>query len=249
MSGFFADILKGNKSEVERIKAYEKEPITTKARNIAFAGMVFGGFVLFAAFAMQIITGVFALVITVLSGGLIFYGIRFLNKMDPLIQQKTKNLVMKKMMEEAQKNAVSQLDNQVITNLERLTKARNGRDTMGGLVKKLKSQVQKTPSEKAIYKRKSEMLETVEKAYKEVSSQLEKGAIANKAFEEKVEEFKDMNNFTALAGDAMSIANSSKGDKMDEMLSLAAFESIENDFNTALVAIENQATDMKTDNE
>jgi hypothetical protein len=245
----FADILNGNKSEVEKIKAYEKRKISSMPRNLSFAGIIGFAMIFFVLFSSQIISGVFALIVTVVSGAGGFYALRFLTKLDPLVQQKTKNLILKKMMEEAQNNAVSQLSNQVLVNRERLEKARIGRDKMGGLVKKLQSQVENTPPDKPIFKRKKEMLETVENAYSEIRSQLDKGAAANKAFEEKVEEFKDMNNFTDLVGEAMSIANSSKGDKMDQMLSLAAFEAIEMDFNTALIAIENQSNDMRLDNE
>jgi hypothetical protein len=245
----FSDILNGNKEDVSKIKDYEKKPIKVTGRNVSFAVMSLGTFFLFVMFSSQIITGVAALVITTCYVVVGFFGIRFLKTMDPLIQQKTKNLVLKKMMEEAQKNAVYQLDNRVIENKSRLEKARVGRDKMGGLVQRLKSQVATTNKDKPIYKRKVAMLSSVEKAYNEVCVQLDKGAKANRDFEEKVEEFKDMNNFTGLVGEAMSIASSAKGDKMDEMLSLAAFESIEEDFNTALISIENKASDMKIDSD
>ena len=168
--------------------------------------------------------------------------------MDPLIRQKTKNFAIEKMIKEAQEHASAQLDNQVIQNCERLGRARASRDKMGALVEKLKSNIKPENVGKPMHTKKTEMLERVKKSYDIVITNVETAAKANKLFEEKVRDYKDMESFATIMGQALSCVGDSSN-KLDEMLSMAAFEQIDTDFSTALISIENSARDMQLDNE
>jgi len=248
MSGFGA-VLAQNKEETNKIKAYEKAPITTIKRNVIAGSLVAGGLVFTTVFAMQIISGIIALFATVLFGVGGFMGIRFLRQADPLIQQKTRNLIVKKMIEEARKNSVYQLKNQVLKNTERLKRGRSARDKIGGMISGLKSGINPENKGKSIYEKKVKMLEVVEEAYKQVKENLTKAAQANKQFEEKVSEYEDMEKYTQQFEQIIDALGDTGGMDIDEMMSLAAFEHIEGNFDNALTAIENKASDMKLDME
>jgi hypothetical protein len=249
ISSGFSQIMNSNKAEISRIDQYKSKKITTNQRNIVFAAVFIGTLFFFMMFAAQIITGIFALFLTSAFGVASFFGIRFMRMADPLIKQKMKNAILKRMMDEARRNAVSQLDNQVIKNRERLTAARDARDRMGAAVQRLKSMINPANKGKPTYERKVEMLKKVEAAYKTICEMLKKGAEANKKFEEKVIEYKDMEKFADEVQSAMSLFKQTSGKQLEDMLSLEAFTHIEQEFNLALVTIENQTSDMQLDEE
>lgn len=243
----FAEVLQQNKTELAKIEQFRKSAISVLPRNLIFAGMTLGVFFLIGMFALQIITGVFALILSVSAaiGG--FYGLRFLKAMDPVIRQKTKNFKIKKMMEEARRNATEQLDNQVLVNAQRLEQARAARDQMGSAIRKMESQIDERNQGKPIYERKKKLLAQVTEAYQQILEKLDRAAAVNRQFEQKVKEYKDMEAFAAQASQAMSFIKHTGNDQLEEMLSLEAFSQIETDFNTALVEIENSARDMAVD--
>jgi hypothetical protein len=245
-SGFSA-IMENNNAEIAKIDEFKKQPITAKQRNIIFGGMLLFVMVFFIMFASQIISGIFALIMTVMFGVGSFYGLRILKAADPLIKQKMKNYMLEKMVQEARANAARQLDNQVIMNAQRLSVARDARDKMGGAVQRLKGMIKPENKGKPIYEKKMEMLVKVEAAYKQIQEMLVKAAAANKKFEEKVQEYKDMERFANEVQAAMAFFKDSGGRKLEEMLSLEAFTHIEEEFNTALVSIENKTNDMQLD--
>lgn len=241
----FSAILENNKAEMIKIDEFKNQKITAFKRNVIFAGLGLCVFVFFILFATQILSGVLALLATVVFALGAFFGIRFLKAADPLIRQKTKNLILKKMVEEARKNAVQQLDNQVLENTKRLGHARAARDKMGAAVQNLKSKINPANEGTPIYEKKMEMLKRVEAAYLQIKGMLEKGAAANKKFEQKVIQYKDMESFASDVQEAMSFFENSGGMQLEEMLSLEAFGHIEEEFNVALVSIENKTQDMK----
>lgn len=245
----FSSVLSENKKEMEKIDEFKNKPITTTTRNIIFGCTVTGTLLFFILFASQIITGVFALMFTVVFGVGALFGIRFLKMADPLIKQKIKNKILEEMVNEARKNASRQLDNQVIINRTRLEAARDARNKMGAAVKRLKSMINPENKGKPSYEKKMEMLVKVEEAYNQVKGMLERGAEANRQFEEKVTEYKDMERFASEVNSAMAYFKGSGGKQLEDILSLEAFTHIEEEFNYALVTIENQTSDMEFDAE
>lgn len=243
----FSNIMQDNSQALQKIDKLKNTKITSTPRNLIFGGLAVLGIFMTLVFAVQIITGMFALILTgvTLVGG--FLGLRFLKTMDPVIRQKTKNLVMEKMVEEAQENAIYQLDNQVILNKDRLEHARNARNKMGALVQQLKGSIKSENKGKAIYERKMDMLVKVQLAYETMCSNLKAGAEANEVFKAKVNEYRDMNKFANIAGEAMALLGASGSKELEEMLSLEAFSAIDGNFNTAIISIENSANDMAID--
>jgi biopolymer transport protein ExbB/TolQ len=247
VAGGFAQILENNRQELAKIEKIRNKSISHWPRNLVFAAAFTAMVFVMGMFLMHIITGVLALGTLVFSGVAIFLVLRFLRAMDPLIQQKTKNFLVNKMADEARKNAVAQLDNQVIINTERLAVAREARNKMGAAVKSLQSKINEANAGKPSYERKKEILEQVEEAYEHIKTKLDLAAKANKQFEEKVKEYKDMESFAAQASEAMAIIKHSGDDQLENMLSLEAFNQIERDFNTAITDIENNVRDMTLD--
>lgn len=245
----FSKILENTDRQKKLITQERDAPITTTARNLGFAGLSIAGLLLFILFASQIITGIAALVLTVgvaVSG---FFGIRWLKTMDPLIRQKTKNTKLKWMMDEARKNAIYQLENLIIDKKQRLVNARLARNKMEALVQKMRDKINPKNKGSRNYEKKVVMLKKVEDANTKMESNIDKGANAFADFKIKVAEYKDMDSFAELAGAAMSMFSSSGGKELEDMLSLEAFDSIESNFNEAIISIENSAHDYEIDNE
>ena len=245
----FSKVLQGNADAMKKIDEFKNKAISAVPRNVIFACICLGSFVLFMLFASQILSGIVAMVAVVVTGVGGFFGLRALKMADPLIKQKMKNKVLDEMIKEARRNATRQLDNQVIENARRLARAESARDKMGALVMSLKAKINPKNEGKPIYQRKMKMLKTVEAAYEQVKTMLERGRKANREFEQKVLEYKDMESFTDDVQVAMSLFQETGGSKLDDMLSLEAFTHIEREFNEALVSIENQTADMAIESE
>lgn len=240
----FSSIIDNNKQEMNRIEDYKREKISATPRNLAFVGISFVGLIVASFLALQIITGVLALITVAVTGVAGFFGMKWLKHLNPIMKQKMKNKQLKIMMEEARKNAIQQLENQVIDNAGRLGEARQARNKMGSSIEKLKSKVDPANKGKPIYDKKMEVIQRLETAYIQVKENLDKAAKANIAFEMKVKDYKDMEAFASEAGAAMALFEATSDSKLEEMLSLEAFNHIDDEFSTALISIENSARDM-----
>jgi hypothetical protein len=241
----FTDVQKESKEKIQEIKEEQGKKITATARNVFFGVLMFVAIIFAAIMALQIITGVFALVFSVIMLVGLFIGLRFLKSLDPVIKQKTRNIVLAKMIEEAQTRSIEQLDNMVIAGAKRLQQGRESRDKMGGYVKKLEGIIKTTNPEKDPYfEQKQNILTQVSSAYEANKDMLERAAKANKEFECKVKHHKGMAEFTKIAESALA---SIQGDKLEEMLGLEAFGAIDTQFNEAMVSLENSVADYNTD--
>lgn len=240
----FGSILSDNKSTMAKIEEYRSEPVTSKKRNLAFGGMCAGVGLLAILFAAQIITGMFAIILTglTLAGGI--YGYKTLKALDPFIQEKLKNTRLKLLIDEARKNAIYQLDNQVLANTQRLASGQAARDKMGGTLSKMKGKLAQTEVGTSFYKKQEELIERVEKAYHQISQYLSDAKVANKEFERKVYEYKQLDALSNMANEALASFNGAAGMDLKEMLSLESFEAIEDSFHTSLTALENRASDL-----
>lgn len=237
----FQDILENNKKRMADIKLFEEKPITAMKRNLVFvAGSVFGLFCI-GMFASEVIKGGVAIFVSLVLGLVSYYIVRTLMASDELIRQKTKNYMLKKMVEEAKNNSIEQLDNQVLINAERLQEAKRTRDMMGALVKKLEGKINPKNKEKPTYAIKVKALKTIKDAYAYVCEDLVKAEKADQRFIEKVADHKDMEAFASIANQFNEMLSGSGIKGLEDMLSLAAFEQIEDDFNFAITAIENKS--------
>lgn len=243
----FSLILNENKREMTRIDDFRKAPVTATTRNLVFAGGAVGGLVLVGAIATQIVTGVVALVVAGAGVATLVYGARAVRNYDPVVQQKMKNHRVELMTKEARKRALSQLRNQVVLNAERLEMARASRDKVGAQIEKLKEATKKGRKLSPHYRERMEnMLGKLTSAYEVMCANISAAAVAKATFEQKVNEYAEMEKFSAMASDIMTNIT---GNKMEDMLTFEAFDSIETDFHTAMVSIENSTRDAKLDME
>jgi hypothetical protein len=240
----FSNILADNKNMMSTIEDYRAQPITAKKRNLAFTGMCVGGSLLAILFASQIITGMFALILTgfTLTGG--YFGWKTLKTLDPAIQEKLKNKKLELMIKEARVNAIYQLDRQVLSNTARLEKGQAARDKLGGTLRKMKGKLDPEKEGTPFYKKQVDLIHQVQDAYDKICQYLISAKKTNKQFEEKVYEYKQLDALSNMANEALSSFKGASGMNLKEMLSLESFEAIEDSFNTSLTALENRASDL-----
>ncbi|GAB0154634.1 hypothetical protein [Marinobacterium sp. BA1] len=243
----FHQVLQSNSSSLSRIETMRKAPITNTGRNLVFGGLALGSIVGVGIIAFQIIAGVAALAFAAVTCTGLYFGLKYLKAMDPVIKQKLKNHQIKSMVEEARKNAVAQLDSIVLDNEQKLASARAARDRMGASIEQLRSMLDPTNAGKPAYEQKLKMLERIEKAYVVVLENMDKAAVSHKAFKEKVREFKDLERFSVMAAETLSLIKGTEQSDLEEMLSLASFQQIETDFSESIISIENYARDLVVD--
>lgn len=244
----FSSVLDESKNMINDIKKKNVKDITATPRNILFGVLVFAGMLFVGAMALQIITGVIALICMVLAGVGLFLGLRFLKAADPLIKKYTQNLILSKMIENAKTYKMETLTNRVIDSYNMLNEKRAKRDSLRGFMSKLKIKLDESDKNASTYQKKLDMFKSVERGYSIVTQNVDKAGTVHKALETKVNEYKDMDEFTGIITDAMSLITDNGGQKLDEMLSLEAFSEIENEFHTAMAQIDNSVRDFENDN-
>ncbi|WP_241910657.1 hypothetical protein [Enterovibrio norvegicus] len=244
----FTSLVEESNNRIADIKREQSSSVTGTARNLGFAGFALLGLMLLGTIMFQIITGVIALVVGLGAVALMIYAYRYLKMADPLIKQKMRNHVLKKMIEEAKTHKIETLTNMVIESGNRLNSARAARDKMGGFVNKINTRLKASNQESSNFDRKVEMTEKVELAYEMVKANVNRAANAHKALEVKVRDYKEMAEFSDMVGDALKFANDSNGNKLEEMLGMEAFAAIEQDFHEAMVSVENSVADYEIDN-
>jgi len=111
----------------QKIKELENKKFTKREQNIFFGICIVGMFVLSIMFSAQILSGTIALLVLIIFVPLSIWGIKALVGLDPLIRQKTRNETLKAMVKEASKNAIEQLENNLIDKDKAIEKARKTR--------------------------------------------------------------------------------------------------------------------------
>lgn len=243
----FAGIMAENKGAIAKIEAYRKTPISMGKRNLLLAGLTVGAFALIGMIGLSIITGVVAVITAAVGGTALWYGAKAVRNYDPVIQQKMKNHRLEMMVKEAQERAIYQLDNEVIRRQDKLNQAREARNNIQAQIRKLYSKVDERNKGKDIYNRKMAVIQTLEAALEKYKVVVDKMAENNALFETKVREHKDLHEFNEDAGKIREAFASSGAEKLEEMLSLEAFNAIATEFDENVVFIENMSHDQELD--
>lgn len=242
----FGNILKEGENQVAKLESLKNEKVSNVKRNAVFALGIVGGLFLIGMMAANIIAGMAALIVAGIGGTALLWGYRAVRTYDPLIRQKMLNDVYNRQIEEARENSIAQLGRAVISSGERLDAARKARDDIGGRLEKLRVQAESKADDTGHYLR---TYKTVKSAYEQIRENVDKAAEAHVKFSKRVEMYSERYEFAKSAGEIMDLMGSSGIDATTEMLTAAAFEEIDTEFNTALVAIENLAHDNKLDQE
>lgn len=240
-------IISTTETKLHQIQEMGSKPISKSAQVVGFGILAVSTVVVASILAFHIITGVLALVVTGAAAVGLWAGWSYVKKMNPVYQLKLRNHVMNKMMNEAREQAIAQLNNEVKSRHARLVASRDARDKMGAMISNMKEKLSQARPDSDVAKKMQGILSRVEPAYEIVKTNLDKAATANKQFEIKVQDYKDLKEYADMAGEAMAMFDSSESTKLQEMLSLESFRSIDADFTTAIVSIENSARDMAID--
>ena len=244
----FATLVEDSNKRIAEIKNEQNAPVTATARNLGFLGFTLVGLMLLGTIVFQIISGVVALAVGVGTILAMIYGFRYLKAADPLIKQKMRNHVLKKMIEEAKTNKIETLSNWVLSSAEKLRVAREKRDQAGGLIEEFSQIAAKSDPNSANHATKLKMYEKSKKAYEIIQQQVEIAGIKHKELEVKVQDYKEMARLSDKFNNVMQILRGSDNQDLEEMLGMEAFAAIDEEFNNALVSIENSAADIAIDN-
>lgn len=237
----FSDILSDNNERISKIEEFKNKSISKFTQVAVFMGGIIAMLFVAGMFLFQVVTGVITVILLIVGIASIWFLSKAIINYEPVMQQKLKNIKLKLMYEEAQKNAIYQLDNHVLYNTERLKSARKSRDEMGAYVQSLATKL-KQASEGNKENMKS-LYEKVDKAYSIIQKQCDLMADAFKKFETKVLEYKEYSEFSKVANKAMDIFSEMSGTSLSDKLSLEAFKAIDEEFNLAVVSIENLTRD------
>jgi hypothetical protein len=244
----FGSILKEGENKIANLEKMKDQTFTSTRRNLVFGIGILGGLFLVGMMAANIIAGMLALVVAGVGSVLLWWGARAVKTYDPLVRQKMNNDVIERQIKEARENSIYQLDRAVIDSGERLEAARNARTKIGGQLAKLQEKARRKgeTDDSGFYANTIRVLET---AYNQIVENVDKAAEAHAEFSRRVKKYHERYEFAESAKELQAMIGSSAVSELDEMLTAAAFDEIDTEFNTALVAIEHLAHDANVDRE
>ncbi|BCE01850.1 hypothetical protein [Marinicellulosiphila megalodicopiae] len=237
-----SDFLQENKNVINTLKAQAKEEITPHKRNIAFVASILGLF-LFTYFAVQILTGLIALVAAAIILPAIWFGFYYIRANDKYIKQRFRNAALARQIKEASENADVQLQNMAIAKEESIKVAANARDMLKGAIRKIQNEIKNEAPDSPVLKFAKENLAVLEPAAENASKIVELRNDQSQAFKTKVEQHLKMKKISDMANQVIDATSATFDNALDNMLSLTAFEAIEEEFYTATIKLESSVED------
>ena len=245
MSKVFERIDEKNKSSIEQIKALQIKPVS---KSTQFVMMVLGTiFMLFALglFLFEVVKGMIALFLVALTVVAGFSFVKFIREADPIIQQKIRNRKIAIMMKEARVYAIEQLQNEVLRKHQLLQDKKKNRDKLGSMVARLKSAIAQEKPNSKIYTQMKDNLDKIESNYVKFQSYIAKEVEILKQYEEEVEGAKKLDQFNTVASEFLSLMSETTDTKLEEMLSVESFRSIDMQFHDNTIAMDNLMNDLE----
>ena len=221
--------------EIKQLQAAVENPSAATRNKMA---LITGGILLVLTFmfSAQIISGILALAMLVVGIPILIWAFIALRKADPYIKQKLDNELLKLRVNEASKNRIEQLSNDLIARREKIETAKKARAKMLGQIKTLEKQLKEANPTSSFYNNMKEQFDKFQKAVDLIKDKIQASIIATDKFEDKVKEYKQYHKFTQTA---QELTAALKGDStLENMLTDVAFEAIDNDFNTAMADID-----------
>lgn len=219
----------------QRRDALIASPITNKARNIFFLAGILGLSLTFVLFAFQILAGLAAMVATCVVGVSLWLGSKHIGKLDAVVRQKAELAMLSTMIKTAQKNHVIQLKAAVLKKREKIAAARAKYVELRGQVEQLRIKANRAEKDDPYAQQKLEMYEKTNAATARYSKLITRMSDAADKFERQVNFYEDMAKTAAIASNIMEAL---ADNKLDDMLSMAAFEQIELEYCTVMAELD-----------
>ena len=242
------DAVNKNQASLDALKEKANKTITSSKRNIIFGIGIFVMIMFMGAFAMQIIAGIVALILVAVFVPFMIWGSYAIKKADPLIRQKINNEVLKRQIEEAQKNGLSQLRNSLIEDAQEITLLKEKKGDVNGKIRQCQAESQKDlkeyGEESDTYKMSAGMVVVLEKAKGNLEKLIELRIKQAEEFEAKLKEAERKQELADIANEITDIVGADLSDKLDEMLDVQAFKSIESNYHDSIAHLENVLEDQ-----
>lgn len=232
----FNSVKQETQSKIEELVGQEGKTFTNLLRNVVFAALmvfilVFAGMVL-----LQVIKGVIAITVSVLFGFAAIIGMKYMRGLDSVLAQKAHNWMLEQKIKEARENSIIQLKNILLTKRAEVKEAVSARAVLVGDLNKLRNELNNTsPEQDRFYGRKKEMLTSLETASSKNDKAIKSMQVANDEFENEIRMFESMEKFAATAS---RLAKALDKNAISDMLSLEAFDAIEERYCQAMAELE-----------
>lgn len=245
MAQSFNEIMERNKQDISRINEYGSKKATTLYRNLLFGASSSVVFMFFILFAAQIIKGVFTLIFTCGVGVSLWIGTKMIKAADPVIRQKLRNAKYNAMIKEAKEFSIEQIIHWLELKEEKLNALIDARDQVNGNILKIEGKIGETVDERDI-KLQNKMLVPLKKNYEALIETIKEMTISNAQGKKELDRFRNMKDISEMIMNTIEMLDVVNGNTvMEDFLSLAAFESIDTQFNNALATLEGKTMDLE----
>ena len=232
----FKNIKSETKSKIDELTSQQNKTFTNTIRNVFFVGILLAILAFAGMIVLQVIQGIFVIVVTVLFGFAGIMAIRHMRGLDSIIAEKVHNWIIEQRIKEARENAIITLKRILITKKEEVQAAISDRAILVGDLNKLKHELDQTdPTKDRFYARKKDMFTKLQTASNKNDSVIREMQSANEEFEQEIKMFESMEKFAETAS---RLAKAFDNNTISDMLSLEAFDAIEERYCHAMAELE-----------
>ena len=232
----FKNVKEETQAKIDELTSQEGKKFTNTLRNVFFLAIMVC-VVLFAGMVfLQVIKGLVAIVLTVIVGFAAIVGIRYMRGLDSVLAEKAHNWALELRIKEARENAITSLKRILLTKKDEVSAAISDRAELVGDLNKLKTELDNSdPQKDRFYKRKKEMYDGLLKASNKNDDVIRQMQTANEEFEQEIKMYESMEKFAATAS---RLAKAFDKSAITDMLSLEAFDAIEERYCHAMSELE-----------
>ncbi len=223
-------------SRTNAILDFKNKPITHTKRNLIFVGGSMVGLLLLGSIIMQVIAGVTALVV---AGGAMLgsvYLYRVIKANDAHIQKVIRRKAYQRMVREAREYAIEHLELEVQNKSDKISDQKKSLVKIKEVLAKMKSSLMKSTNESVIQQQK-EMVAKVQGIVERKEDNLRQASDSLNEFRQEVANYQQLDQMANLLQEAIDLSQDDD-EEIKNLLTLKAFESIEDNFNNAFTQLE-----------
>lgn len=222
------------KKQLKKIEELKSSKSTATPQILITGGVILIGLLVIGSVASQIISGALAVAVAGVVGVGGLATLKLIKNYDPLIQQKLKNDLHNRMIEEAKANKIATLNDMLLRSKQKLKVHDESFEKMGGFVARLQDNIRNSDRNIEF---KQQQLDAVIAAKESIYTNLKKAYAAHDALKDKVADYKDKHEFSQIISEANSYLNSSHEELVD-LIGMELFDDIDKEFNEAMASIE-----------
>lgn len=247
-STILSDTKAANKSNLAKISELQNLDVNNLPKGVKNA-VVFGAIgslvLLFLLFASQIITGVFAFILTAAACIGVPLAWKYIKSRESYYLEKWRLAELEDLITLTRENSITSLKRKVIDDANSIKRAEQAFVEVSAIKNNVVKYYRDFDKEHRLYQQVQDMYDGVLQAFDLFKQNLELSIQAHEDFKKEVEVYEKFDKFSRSVNNFMSLINKDN-DELKKQLTLEAFDSIDENFNRSMAQMDQCAMKMQS---